>query len=83
MTDRSPEPRPTFSVVDLLAGYLVLGVLSWALGGAVAIVLGGGWAAGARVGGWLGLGLFSALVVRTIWLASYGAPNGSGGGRGA
>lgn len=80
MTDRPPEPQPTFTLVDLLAGSVVLGVLGWALGGAAGFAPGRGRRAGSRVGGWSGLGLFTALVVRTIRLASHGGPGESGAG---
>jgi hypothetical protein len=80
MAQRLPEPQPTFTVVDLLAGYFSLGVFGWILGGILGVAVSWGWTAGSRVGLGSGIILFTLLVVRTIWLAMHAVPSRSSPG---
>jgi uncharacterized membrane protein len=64
----SPESRPTFTVVDLLAGLIVFSVLGWLLGGLVGWTFQVDWKLGSQIGFVLGVALFFLLVVRKIWI---------------
>jgi hypothetical protein len=69
MTRTQPEPQPTFTLVELIMGCAMFVAGGNMLGGIVGYGLGSGWKLGAWWGGLTAFGLFTLLVIRTIWIA--------------